>query len=358
MDSLRAAGKAIRNSPKAIRKRFGHDSPPKHDKLDEDWYHSDDPINAGVTFFVKYLGSTSVTKTHGPGSTDDAVQSIVHHAKSRGGKLQKVQMIVSSKIIKLEDVQKQIKLEEIPLYRVSYCTVDPYFDKVFCYICRNHENKELECHAFLCSKKSKAEAITLTVAQAFNIAFERWQAHKKRKESQKKARENVKTAAAALASVSTSNGAPPQQTKPDLGEELKTPSPLPVPIIAPPTVIEPSPMDNVVEGMAATKIEISPPLAQPKKTNPFASADDSQIGLLDVKSTMSKAISLDYLRMEDDLDSEFTLLAEARSNPHLLDIGSHLDRSGHNLEVTHHMSGDKTADELSMTKSIDDLLMY
>ncbi len=31
LDSLRAAGKAIRNSPKAIRKRFGHDSPPKHD---------------------------------------------------------------------------------------------------------------------------------------------------------------------------------------------------------------------------------------------------------------------------------------------------------------------------------------
>lgn len=112
--------------------------------------------------------------------------------------------------------------------RVSYCTVDPYYDKVFCYISRNHENKKLECHAFLCNKKSKvnnilsavmkkkemclmltghhlpslssfhtppththwhslththtqAEAITLTVAQAFNIAFERWQAQKKKK---------------------------------------------------------------------------------------------------------------------------------------------------------------------------------
>ena len=28
---------------------------------------------------------------------------------------------------------------------------------------------------------SQAEAITLTVAQAFNIAFERWQSHKKKK---------------------------------------------------------------------------------------------------------------------------------------------------------------------------------
>lgn len=39
--------------------------------------------------------------------------------------------------------------------RVSYCTVDPYYDKVFCYISRNAETKGLECHAFLCSKKSK-----------------------------------------------------------------------------------------------------------------------------------------------------------------------------------------------------------
>ena len=62
--------------------------------------------------------------------------------------------------------------------------------------------------------------------------------------------------------------------------------------------------------------------------------------------------------MEDDLDSEFTRLAEARSNPHLLDIGSHIDRSQQSSDVADHMSGDKTAADLTMTKSIDDLLMY
>ena len=30
-----------------------------------------------VDFIVQYLGSTSVTKTHGTGSTDDAVRTIV-----------------------------------------------------------------------------------------------------------------------------------------------------------------------------------------------------------------------------------------------------------------------------------------
>ncbi len=34
-------------------------------ELDEDWYHSDDPINAGVTFFVKVgLDCPYHTRTH------------------------------------------------------------------------------------------------------------------------------------------------------------------------------------------------------------------------------------------------------------------------------------------------------
>ena len=39
--------------------------------------------SAHVFWSIQYLGSTSVTKTHGPGSTDDAVKSIVHHVRFR-----------------------------------------------------------------------------------------------------------------------------------------------------------------------------------------------------------------------------------------------------------------------------------
>ena len=102
---------------------------------------------------------------------------------------------------------------------MSYCTVDPYYDKVFCYIARNHETKKLECHAFLCSKKSKAEAITLTVAQAFNIAFERWQTHKKRKEMEKKAKRQVQAAAASLESKTSDNGSVPQSRSSPLQQQ-------------------------------------------------------------------------------------------------------------------------------------------
>ena len=48
-----------------------------------------------------------------------------------------------------------------------------------------------------------------------------------------------------------------------LGEELKTPSPTPVPTIAPPQVIEPTPLDGVVQGMTEVKIDTTPPSQPP-----------------------------------------------------------------------------------------------
>lgn len=63
--------------------------------------------------------------------------------------------------------------------------------------------------------------------------------------------------------------------------------------------------------------------------------------------------------MDDEFDQEFTRLAEARSNPHLLDIGDHMNRSTSRDEVHVLMKGEETGavNDLSKTKSIDDLLM-
>lgn len=63
--------------------------------------------------------------------------------------------------------------------------------------------------------------------------------------------------------------------------------------------------------------------------------------------------------MDDEFDLEFTRLAEARSNPHLLDIGDHMNRSTSRDEVSVLMKGEGSSavSDLSKTKSIDDLLM-
>ena len=67
---------------------------------------------------------------------------------------------------------------------------------------------------------------------------------------------------------------------------------------------------------------------------------------LDIQVSISKTKSLDYLAMDDEFDMEFQKLAEARSNPHLLDIGE-LSRNDVKGEVKQYMLGDRSADDLA-----------
>ena len=49
----------------------------------------------------------------------------------------------------------------------------------------------MECHAFLCPRRKMAQSATLTIAQAFNLAFECWKvAQEKRKRVREKLVEN------------------------------------------------------------------------------------------------------------------------------------------------------------------------
>ena len=131
----------------------------------------------GIDYYIKYLGKAGTDKVHGPGSTEEAVEQIRQQAK--GSKvMHKVKLTVSTKFIRVFDFQTEMLLFETPLYRVSYCTVDQTNNKICCYIVRESGSKDLNVHAFYCSKKSKAEALTLTVAEAFNIAYAEWQAKK------------------------------------------------------------------------------------------------------------------------------------------------------------------------------------
>jgi len=60
------------------------------------------------------------------------------------------------------------------LCRISYCSADATHDHVFAFIATNL-NETMECHAFLCPKRKMAQTVTLTVAQAFNTAYQAWQ---------------------------------------------------------------------------------------------------------------------------------------------------------------------------------------
>ncbi|XP_045870617.1 low density lipoprotein receptor adapter protein 1 isoform X4 [Meles meles] len=140
-----------------------------------------------MLFSLKYLGMTLVEQPKGEELSAAAVKRIVATAKASGKKLQKVTLKVSPRGIILTDNITNQLIENVSIYRISYCTADKMHDKVFAYIAQSQHNENLECHAFLCTKRKVAQAVTLTVAQAFKVAFEFWQVSKEEKEKREKA---------------------------------------------------------------------------------------------------------------------------------------------------------------------------
>lgn len=156
----------------------------KHKKLPEEWDDSiKQPVLDGITFYVKYLGSTLVEEPNGQQATADAIKAIIAMAKSSGRKLLRVALTVSPKGIVTSDLVTGERHLDFSIYRISFCSADANYDRVVAFIGTN-KNETLECHAFLCSKRKVAQAAALTISQAFNIAFDLWERAKEERESQ------------------------------------------------------------------------------------------------------------------------------------------------------------------------------
>ncbi|XP_050182529.1 low density lipoprotein receptor adapter protein 1 isoform X3 [Myiozetetes cayanensis] len=230
-----------------------------------------------MLFSLKYMGMTLVEQPKGEELSAAAVKRIVATAKASGKKLQKVTLKVSPRGIVLNDSSTNELIENISIYRISYCTADKIHDKVFAYIAQNQLNENLECHAFLCTKRKMAQAVTLTVAQAFKIAFELWQAAKEEKEK----RERSILEGEGTSSPSSEAPAHPD-TSAATGNLLDFEDPAKSPLSSSP---DPPHLDNSVFG-------------------PSSSVNNNVVW-----------------EMDDGLDEAFSRLAQSRTNPHVLDTG-------------------------------------
>ncbi|XP_034018701.1 low density lipoprotein receptor adapter protein 1 [Thalassophryne amazonica] len=172
MDALKSAGRAIIKSPGVPRHTWGTS---KHKKLPENWTDTKETLLEGMMFNVKYLGMTLVGQPKGEDMASAAIHRIVTTARAGAKKFRKVTLTISPKGIVLTDTETADLIENVSIYRISYCTADKTQDKVFAYVSQSQFNETLECHAFLCQKKKIAQAVTLTVAQAFKVALDLWE---------------------------------------------------------------------------------------------------------------------------------------------------------------------------------------
>lgn len=154
----------------------------KHKKLSEEWATIREPVVEGVTFYCKYLGSTLVDDPKGEESTSEAIKRIIHAAKQVSRKPERVSLHVSLQGIRMAHTTTSELLLHTSIYKISYCSADAHYDHVFAFIATN-DNDTCECHAFLCPKRKMAQAVTVSIAQAFNLAYEYWKMAVENKES-------------------------------------------------------------------------------------------------------------------------------------------------------------------------------
>jgi len=158
----------------SILKAFTKSKPSKHQKLAEEWGDSiKQPVNEGITFYCKYLGSTLVDEPSNETVTAEAIKCIINIAKASGKKLMRVALVVKPTGLITREMTTNEDHLNVSIYRISYCSADATFDRVVAFIATN-KNETLECHAFLTPKRKIAQAAALTISQAFNIAFEKW----------------------------------------------------------------------------------------------------------------------------------------------------------------------------------------
>lgn len=274
MDALKSAGRAIIRSPSLAKQTWAAG---RHKKLPENWTDTRETLLEGMLFQLKYLGMTLVEQPKGEELSAAAVKRIVATAKASGKKSQKVILKVSPRGIVLYDSETNQLIENVSIYRISYCAADKLHDKVFAYIAQNQQNETLECHAFLCTKRKMAQAVTLTVAQAFKVAFEFWQVSRESKEKREKA-------------GSDGDGASSSQSDGSSSTSLKAAT------------------GNLLEMEEHTKaLEV------------FNASDNHFEDLFRQNSAMENNNVV--WEMDDGLDEAFSRLAESRTNPQVLDIG-------------------------------------
>ncbi|XP_049734268.1 low density lipoprotein receptor adapter protein 1 isoform X1 [Loxodonta africana] len=276
MDALKSAGRALIRSPSLAKQSWGGGG--RHRKLPENWTDTRETLLEGMLFSLKYLGMTMVEQPKGEELSAAAVKRIVATAKASGKKLQKVTLKVSPRGIILTDSITNQLIENVSIYRISYCTADKMHDKVFAYIAQSQHSETLECHAFLCTKRKMAQAVTLTVAQAFKVAFEFWQVSKEEKEKREKA--------------SQEGGDIPGGAHRDSTPSLKSP-------VATGNLLD---LEETAKAPLSTVSANTPNMDEAPRPQTL--------------STSSVVWELD-----DGLDEAFSRLAQSRTNPQVLDIG-------------------------------------
>ncbi|EGD73900.1 hypothetical protein PTSG_05595 [Salpingoeca rosetta] len=317
VSGLKAVGSAVKRSPQMVRKKLGQAaSSMRHRRVGRNshysaledcesngWLHSDEQVMIGVPFEIKYLGSMEIDYVpHNPQANNQLAAKVMHKIKSMNREVTHVTLTIAAGRITLQRGHSEVLMRH-STSRIAYSTVDTTDPKLFCYVALPRSSKIALCHVFATKSAKKSYEMTFTCAHAFNLNYQRWQ----------KSKSNVDL----LATASESGDVEPANPmrSPEVRRRL--------------LVVQQQAQDRA-RASSLSKSEAA--RDSPKPTQ--QPAKEAQVDVQDDKGANDDEddddlgyIQIDGLEVEDDDQIEksaehyFAQLAEARSEPSLLDIG-------------------------------------
>uniref|UniRef100_A0A674N2V7 PTB domain-containing engulfment adapter protein 1 n=2 Tax=Takifugu rubripes TaxID=31033 RepID=A0A674N2V7_TAKRU len=145
-------------------------------KKDKTWMHTPEALAKHyISYNVKFLGNTEVEAPKGTEVVKDAVRKLKfqrHIKKSEGQKIPKVELQISIYGVKILDPKTKDVQHNCQLHRISFCADDKTDKRIFTFICKDSESNKHLCYVF--DSEKCAEEITLTIGQAFDLAYKKF----------------------------------------------------------------------------------------------------------------------------------------------------------------------------------------
>ncbi|XP_063788797.1 PTB domain-containing engulfment adapter protein 1 isoform X4 [Pseudophryne corroboree] len=145
-------------------------------KKDKSWMHTPEALSKHfIAYNAKFLGSTEVEQPKGTEVVRDAVRKLKfarHIKKSEGQKTPKVELQISIYGVKILEPKTKDVLHNCQLHRISFCADDKTDKRIFTFICKDSESNKHLCYVF--DSEKCAEEITLTIGQAFDLAYRKF----------------------------------------------------------------------------------------------------------------------------------------------------------------------------------------
>ncbi|XP_071475101.1 PTB domain-containing engulfment adapter protein 1 isoform X2 [Marmota flaviventris] len=140
------------------------------------WMHTPEALSKHyIPYNAKFLGSTEVEQPKGTEVVRDAVRKLKfarHIKKSEGQKIPKVELQISIYGVKILEPKTKEVQHNCQLHRISFCADDKTDKRIFTFICKDSESNKHLCYVF--DSEKCAEEITLTIGQAFDLAYRKF----------------------------------------------------------------------------------------------------------------------------------------------------------------------------------------